>query len=545
MIFVAMVVTCATARGQEQEGFTKRIEVQKEYEVVIRSAERIEQEVALLDTTIVRPELSYRIRPTAHIVEFEPRSLEPLEISAAEWSVPTNLYLKVGAGLPLQSEADVYWSPVENNRTQLLLWLNHEGSEGLSTNLDGQERSALLLRNRAGVSFGTAIGERTNFSTEVVYRGSLGKSYGGVGVGEGERPFVSVHDVEARMRVEGSFSDRSPLSYDANAMGLYAWNGVGENVWRFNVNYGLVGLNRVKGWLPRRVEFHYSGVNSTCREPYYDTSVTFVPEWSFRVGRWIPVDVMAGYDYMVYKGANNTLNGVVASIAAAYDRYDYAVPYITVANDVQTQATRRGLWNNPYMAMLPVDSRKIFLTEMGVKGDVGRVTYKLSGATRWFSTYMFEVVTEGSPLLDYGYSKGQRVWYAEAEALWRTTRWMSVEGAVRYTSLGEADSATAEFRPRSWEGGLEMRFVPAKRWNIALGGEWKSSMGVTCRKVDGSAELMEVPGWFDLGVELSWRHSERTSVWLRGDNLLNEPIYHWATYKAPGIGFRMGVTMCF
>lgn len=544
-MIVATFAMVATARGQEQEGFTKHIEVQKEYEVVVRGAERIEQEVALLDTTIVRPELSYRIRPTAHIVEFEPRSLEPLPISAAEWSVPTNLYLNVGAGLPLQSEADIYWSPVANQNTQLLVWLNHEGSEGRTTNLDGERTSALLVRNRAGVSYGSTIGERTHLSADVVYRGSLGESYGGVGVGDGKRPFVSVHDVEARVKIAGTYNDKSPLAYDANAMGLYAWNGVGENVWRFNFNYGLVGLNRVKSWLPRRVEFHYSGVNSTCREPYYDTSVTLVPEWSFRLGRWIPVDVMAGYDHMVYKGANNSLNGVVSSIAASYDRYAFAVPYVTVANDVQTQATRRGLWNNPYMAMLPVDSRKIFLAELGVKGDVGRVTYKLSGATRWFSTYMFEVVTEGSPLLDYGYSKGQRVWYGEAEALWRATRTMTLEAGVRYTSLGVAESATAEFRPRSWEGHLEMRLVPAKRWEVRVGGEWKTAMEVTCRKVDGSAELMEVPGWFDLGVEGVWHRSERTSVWLRGDNLLNQPIYHWATYKAPGAGFRMGVSICF
>ena len=244
-MMVATFAMVATARGQEQEGFTKHIEVQKEYEVVVRGAERIEQEVALLDTTIVRPELSYRIRPTAHIVEFEPRSLEPLPISAAEWSVPTNLYLNVGAGLPLQSEADIYWSPVANQNTQLLVWLNHEGSEGRTTNLDGERTSALLMRNRAGVSYGSTIGERTHLSADVVYRGSLGESYGGVGVGDGKRPFVSVHDVEARVKIAGTYNDKSPLAYDANAMGLYAWNGVGENVWRFNFNYGLVASDFV------------------------------------------------------------------------------------------------------------------------------------------------------------------------------------------------------------------------------------------------------------------------------------------------------------
>jgi hypothetical protein len=48
-----------------------------------------------------------------------------------------------------------------------------------------------------------------------------------------------------------------------------------------------------------------------------------------------------------------------------------------------------------------------------------------------------------------------------------------------------------------------------------------------------------------LGLEASWRWSERVNVWLRGDNLLNQPIYHWATYRALGAGVRMGVSMTF
>ena len=69
-------------------------------------------------------------------------------------------------------------------------------------------------------------------------------------------------------------------------------------------------------------------------------------------------------------------------------------------------------------------------------------------------------------------------------------------------------------------------------------------MGVT-KVSDFKAELMEVPSYFDLGAEISWRWSERVNVWLRGDNLLGQPIYHWATYPSLGAGARMGVSMTF
>ncbi len=539
VLTLALATTCGIVSAQE--GFTKQIEVQKEYEVVVRSAERIESDVRLLDTTIVRPELTYRIRPTAHLTNFSTSALRPVALSTARWDVPRKLYLNVGAGLPLQSEVDIYWSPVQNDRNHLMVWLNHEGSEGRVTNLDNERVSALTLRNQAGVHYAALLGESTSLTTGVKYRGTLGNAYGGVGTVD-QNPFVSVNDVEATANLTGSMGAK--LGYDANLMGLYAMNNMGESVWRFNVNYGLVGLNKIKGWLPSKVTLHWSGVESTCAEPYYDTSVTFVPEWGFRIGKWVPVDIVAGYDYMVYKGAKNTLDGVITSIGASFDKYPAVVPYFAVSNDVQTQCTREVLWTNPYMHMVHPDTRKIFLTEVGVKGEVGELTYKLSGASRWFSAYMFEVVVEGDPLLAYGKSEGQRVWYADAELSWRPMQRFSLEGRVGFQSFGKAQKATAEFRPRRWNIEGEAVWMPLDRLTFVARGAFRSAMGVT--KVSGSgAELMEVPSYFDLGLEASWRWSERVNVWLRGDNLLNQPIYHWATYRALGAGVRMGVSMTF
>lgn len=536
--------------AQEQQtdggGFSKQIEVQKEYEVVVRSAERIDTPVRLLDTTIVRPELSYRITPTSHLTHFAVDDLRAMPLSTARWAEPQKLYLNVGVGLPLSSGADIYWSPVQSNRSRLTLWLNHDGWESSVTNLDNQRVGATLLRNRAGVDYTTRVGELARLSASLKYRGTLGSGYGGVGVASDvERPFVSAHDLEASANLSGRFSEESPLGYDANLMGLYAFTGVGEKVWRFNVNYGLLGLDSYSKWLPGVVTLHYSGVESTCREPYYDTSVTFVPEWSLRIGRWIGLELMAGYDHMVYKGAKNSLNGVVSSIALSYDKHPAIVPYLTVANDVQTKVTRDGLWNNPYMAMLPVDSRKVFLAEVGVRGSYGKMTYSLAGASRWFSAYMFERVVEGSPLLNYGRSNGQRVWYVDGELMWRPNRWWRIEGRLNYTTLGSAESATAEFRPRAWKSHLGLCYTPTSRWTFGLGADYASAMGVTFEATDGSCSLMEIPSYVDLGISAEYAYSQSVGLWLRGSNLLSQPIYHWATYRAPGAAVQMGVRMSF
>lgn len=544
-LLTLVALVAATVAMAQSDDFAEKMTIEKTYELEVAEGERIEVAMQRLDTTIIRPTLSYKIFPTPHQMEFSVRSLNPVAISTAQWSKPSNLYLKVGGGWPWQSEADLYWAPIQNRTSMLSVALNHEGSEGKVTDWDGARVNATLIRNQLGVKYVRKVSRLSTFTSSVNYRGSLGRYYGGVGIEEeGVRPLLSVHDVEARANLSGSFSEKSPLGYDANLMGLYALNTLDENVWRFNVNFGLVGLDRLKGWLPSKVTLHYSGVQSICESPYFDTSVTLVPEWNFRIGKWVPVSLMAGYDYMVYKGANNTLNGVISNISVAFDRYAFAVPYLTVANDVQTQVTRLGLWQNPFMKMLPVDSRKVFLAELGLKGEVADVTYKLSGATRWFSSYFYEVVEEGSPTLGYGRNNGQRVWYADAQALWRPLQRFSLEGRVRYVALGSAESHSDEFSPRTWNARLEVVGRPLSRLTLALSGEWASAMSVTLKGVEGSS-IIEMPSYVDLGIRAEWQQSESLYFWLRGDNLLNQPIYTYAAYKGLGAGFRVGVRISF
>lgn len=552
LLLATMVVASVVAKAQE-EGFSKQIEVHKEYEVVVKVAERIESEVALLDTTIVRPELSYRIRPTAHLTSFSSSSLRPIEIATADWEVPHRLYLNVGGGLPLQSEADIYWSPVQNSHSHLALWLNHEGTEGRVTNLSEERVAALMLRNKAGVRYKTLVGKNTSLSAGVKYRGSLGRAYGGVGT-VGNHPFVSVNDLEANVNISGGFGAKSPLLYDANAMGLYAWNNSGEDVWRFNVNYGLLGLNKIRSWLPNRVTLHWSGVQSDAvgdNNPeigvlydYYDTSVTFVPEWSLRIGKNLPVEIMVGYDHMIYKGAKNSLDGVVASIATSFDKYSFAVPYLTLTNDVQTKLTRDYLWESPFMAMAYPDTRKVFLAEVGVRGESGEMTYKLSGSSRYFTAYLYEVVVVGEPRLACGRSTGQRVWYADAELGWHPSERLDVRALLGYTALGTAESSTAHYSPRKWNATVEARWMPMDRLTVGAKCEWKSAMEVAMIEAT-TQSVLEVPSYVDLGLEAEWLGGESWSVWLRGENLLNQEIYHWATYRSLGIGARIGVRMSF
>jgi hypothetical protein len=138
------------------------------------------------------------------------------------------------------------------------------------------------------------------------------------------------------------------------------------------------------------------------------------------------------------------------------------------------------------------------------------------------------------------------VWYLEADAQWRPAQGVGLNGEVRYMGLGHADSSTAYYQPRSWRGGLELELRPKglRSTVLTVSSQFASALKVTQRGAKGTS-VLKMPAYVDLGLRLDWNYSERIDLWMRADNLLCQPIYEWATYRALGIGVRGGVKMSF
>lgn len=540
---------------QEPEGFSKQIEIEKEYSAGVAQAERIEVEPRLLDTTIVRPAMRYSIVSVARKSNFTTEEISPVEFSTAGWSKPGRLYLNVGAGAPLQSEADIYWTPVQSRGRLVSVALNHEGVEAKQTNLDGQRLSALTLKNRLATHYTTPLGAggHTRLTADVDYQGVVANPYGGVGV-VAERNLIDNNALRGDVRVDGAFSANSPLAYTARLSGNYALGnfGAGESaddgsMWRYCVDFALHGLDSIKRWLPSQMTLYYYGVRSTGVSPYYDTSVTFVPEWSLRVGKWLPVHIMAGYDYMVYPGAVQSWRGLIGSVDVAWERNPKVVPWVRVSNDIDAGLMAPALWQNPYHNLLPSDSRKIYRAEVGVKGALKRAfAYELKGGFEHLSKYFFTRLVEGSPVLLWGAdAEGVDLWYAEGAFTWSPLRNLTVEGDVRWNTPRYHSTAVGNhaYSIRAVKGGVSVAYAPIKRLRFAVEAAAATATSAQLVRTDGTLGEVAMPAYVDLGVRAEWLASSTCTVWLRGDNLLDQPIYEWASYRALGIGARVGVSL--
>ena len=558
-MWVSVAQAQEQTQPQEPDGFSKQIEIEKDYSAGVSKAERLEVEPELLDTTIVRPQMRYSIVSVAQRSNFKAEKISPVEYSTVGWSVPRRLYLNVGAGAPLQSELDLYWTPVQSRDRLVVVALNHEGIEAQQTSTEGERLSGLLLKNRLATHFSTPLfgGKNdTRLVADVEYQGVVANPYGGVGV-VGERNLLDNNAFCGNVKVSGGFSKQSPLTYIARLRCNYALANYfpGESaddgsMWRHCLDYAVCGLDSVKSWLPSRVTMFYYGVKSAGLYSYYDTSVTLIPEWNFRLGRWVPVNIMAGYDYMIYRGAKQSWRGLIGSIDVAWDRNPALIPWLKISNDIDAGLLAPTLWNAPYHNLLPTDSRKIYRGEVGMRGAVGGFAYELKGGFEHFSKYFYTQVVEGSPVLLWGTdAAGLDMWYAEGAFAWRPLRNLSVEGNVRWNTprfhSQEAEMGNHAYSIRELTGSLAVNYSLLNRLHLSVGA--KAASATSAQLLCDNSPMSEVamPAYVDLGARVEFDVNERFVVWLRGDNLLNQEIYEWATYRQLGISGRAGVSLTF
>lgn len=560
---IALGSTAVVTYGQQPDqhsasgagGFVKQIEIQKDYSATITTADRIEREPRLLDTAIVRPSMRYNIISSAEPVAFATSPLSPIAFSTARWHRPSHMYLNIGMGLPLQSELDFYYSPVVTRSSHLAVFLNHEGNEHRQINLSGERLSALSLRNRAGVIYNTAVGRSSQLSTSLTYRGVVANPYGGYATEGAPIATTSTHDVEFKANLHGGLGESETLGYDANLFAAYAmgcnYGAVGRNssVGRYSMNFALTGLDAKSGWLPERVTLHFFGVGSwhpVEEHEYQDSSVTLVPEWSFDITPHLPARFVIGYDYVVVPGAKQSTNGVMAAVELAYTKKEALVPYIKITNDFDTGLLRQYMWLNPYADLITSDSRKLYRMEAGVRGNVAkRVEYKAAAGRLYYSRYFYAAAVEGSHYLNYiPDARGLKLWYAEAEALYKPLRNLTVEGALKW-QLPSKPEENMGYGIRPLEARLAATYEPWQRWSFGIEASYLHSTTAPLLAADGTTVELSLPCEVLLGARAEYRATDSVVVWLRGDNLLNQTSYFMPTYQAMGAGVRAGVRLIF
>ena len=89
---------------------TKQVEVTKVYVPEVSKAVKLPIVPDMTDTVRLRPEIDYTVTPSALATNLSTEPFRPASVTYWEFNRPRPLYLKVGAGAPLNSVLDLYAS---------------------------------------------------------------------------------------------------------------------------------------------------------------------------------------------------------------------------------------------------------------------------------------------------------------------------------------------------------------------------------------------------------------------------------------------------
>ena len=107
LILSAAVLFCGVPLRAQ---VTKQVEVTKTYVPEVSKAVKLPIVPDMTDTVRLRPEIDYTVTPSALATNLSTEPFRPATVTYWEFDRPRPLYLKVGAGAPLNSVLDLYAS---------------------------------------------------------------------------------------------------------------------------------------------------------------------------------------------------------------------------------------------------------------------------------------------------------------------------------------------------------------------------------------------------------------------------------------------------
>ena len=103
---------------------TKQVEVTKTYVPEVSKAVKLPIVPDMTDTVRLRPEIDYTVTPSALATNLSTEPFRPATVTYWEFDRPRPLYLKVGAGAPLNSVLDLYASTQNPGTGYVVGYLN-------------------------------------------------------------------------------------------------------------------------------------------------------------------------------------------------------------------------------------------------------------------------------------------------------------------------------------------------------------------------------------------------------------------------------------
>lgn len=176
LIIFAMMLGCSVAAVAQE--LDKEVVVTKEYTPTLSTPDKLAIEPRMDDTVALRPEVSYSIAPQVWATRFEQQPITAANTYVWNYRRQPMLYVKAGAGYPLNSMADVLFSHTDGARNSFGIDVVHRGQWCDVKDQVGVQHDADYSDSRVRLFGSLGVGKRMSAGIEVVADHDLRNYYG-------------------------------------------------------------------------------------------------------------------------------------------------------------------------------------------------------------------------------------------------------------------------------------------------------------------------------------------------------------------------------
>lgn len=585
---VAVLAPVVHASAQEG-GLNRQIEVVREYIPDVESARKLDFSPRMIDTVSLRPDTRYSITPTPWKGSFDIRPINPIGISAVPLRPERPFYLRLGAGLPLQTLGDIYITATTANDIALGVYGNHYGRWANIENDLGDKEKATSTRNLAGAYFEKRFARRTlSINLRDDYRAY--RDYAGYAIDDTRRVTASgrrfcFNDLSVGVLYGDAFRDLSRFNYrlGASAATFSAGGNAGQD--DFEAFFDS-GFRLYEGDFTVGAGFRLADGRGQLAD-YSDWRITVSPKYAFQARS---LKVALGLDFIYNNNLGDGTFYMFPEIRLLYDAFHGLIPYVHVYGSLEDGSLKALSYSNPYVNSGYLANPSRYGAKAGIYGSATEVfSYDLyAAADLWrdynYFTYLARFTDDLNEYKSdiYGYTNRNVSVFAFGGSFSALlARGLTVDAGVKVNLYSQNEDKDGEpyygmlnhpldnpvklngesvsrrgLGIPAFELSANIKYNYRERFFVSLGLE-----AIGKREISGAlaAALSPSTGFneeltlyndtlaasFNLKFEAEYRINERFNVFLAGDNLLNQRIYYFSHYPELGVNVLLGVKIAF
>lgn len=562
----------------------KQVEVTKAYTPSLERPNKLDIVPDMTDTVKMNPDIDYTITPLSISTSLQTTPIKPATVTYWEFNRPLPLYIKAGAGYPLNSVFDLYASTQNKGTGYVVGYINHLGRYADIRNNFDEKHNSVEMYNRAGAAAGIYVG-RHLFEGGVNYDNRMFHRYG-MSAGRMMLPddavygsLVDYSNADFSLRFGDEFVDLSRWNFEVKVDGsLFFDHSERSNYSPKGRETRLGASAKVARAFGRRgfsLSAACSGISGhKAVSDYFHNQVSAGARF-FSDGRFFDFEVGCDFYHDIIRGADNE---------------NYFIPYLRGDLNLGTKSLRPfveidgGVYDNGFAALSRVNpyvasgswlgkSSVDYNGRFGLHGVFGRskMSYRVyagfsvhdnnvywllyhTGAFVPLQARQTETSFNGEieyrPLSALVFNLGVHGYIYNDDALFFSVDSARPEGdeapqqRVRFAPENGKPSFRGElgakYEGRKISFGVKALFESRTKWSVET-----VSHSIETDGYESSVGVEKCSAFVNLGVDFEWQISSRVSFFAEGRNLLNKRIYRFAGYPEYGANFTAGVKLNF